>query len=307
MVIESRMTVGQLVEAMKASGVLGAGKLAKAVDILTEMFGNPDYTNFLSLAGPVIPGGLRNIIGLLIDRGYVNAIVASGANIVHDVIEAIGYKGIIGFSESDDVTLREKGMGRAGDIFFEQEGFTAFENTVYRIFDELVKRKRQNLPFFELLANIGETLEDSNSFLRKAVIHNVPIFSPGIMDSMLGFHIWTYNQLKSLRFNPVLNLDKMADIVNGSQKVGALILGGGTPKHYVLGANILREGVDAAIQITLDRHEGGSLSGAPLEEAISWRKAQTESKLVTVIGDATIVFPVLVAATLEKLNKKNRS
>lgn len=298
------MTVGQLVEAMKASGVLGAGKLAKAVDILTEMFGDPDYTNFLSLAGPIVPGGLRNIIGLLIDRGYVNAIVASGANIVHDVIEAIGYKSIIGFSENDDVTLREQGMGRAGDIFFEQEGFTAFENTIYRIFDELVKRKRQNLAFFELLAKIGETLEDSNSFLRKAVIHNVPIFSPGIMDSMLGFHIWTYNQLKSLRFNPVLNLDKMADVVNRSQKVGALILGGGTPKHYVLGANILREGVDAAIQITLDRREGGSLSGAPLEEAISWRKAQTESKLVTVIGDATIVVPVLVAATLEKLNKK---
>ena len=231
----------------------------------------------------------------------MDAIVASGANIVHDVIEAIGFKGVMGCGE-DDVALRKKGMGRAGDIFFEQEGFSVFEDTMYQIFDELVERKSKNLAFYELMAKIGETLEDHNSILRKAVIHNVPIFSPGIMDSMLGFHIWTYNQLKSLHFNPVLNLDQLAGIVNRSKKVGVLILGGGTSKHYVLGANILREGVDAAIQITLDRQEGGSLSGAPLEEAISWRKAQTESKLVTVIGDATIVFPVIIAATLEKLD-----
>ncbi|UCH37374.1 MAG: deoxyhypusine synthase family protein [Candidatus Bathyarchaeota archaeon] len=304
MTLKPRMTVGQLVESMKASGVLGAGRLAKAVDILTEMFSDPDYTNFLSLAGPMVPGGLRNVIGLLIDRGYVDAIVASGANIVHDVIESIGFKGIMGCGEDDDVILRKKGMGRAGDIFFEQAGFSAFEDSIYQIFDELVERKSESLAFYELMAKIGETLEDPNSLLKKAVIHNVPIFSPGIMDSMLGFHIWTYSQLKSLHFNPVLNLDRLAEIVNRSQKVGALILGGGTSKHYVLGANILREGVDAAIQITLDRQEGGSLSGAPLEEAISWRKAQTKSKLVTVIGDATIVFPVIVAATLEKLDNK---
>jgi deoxyhypusine synthase len=195
-------------------------------------------------------------------------------------------------------------MGRAGDIYFEHDGFTVFEKTVYRIFDELIEEQSRDLAFYELLAKIGETLEDHDSFLRKAAIHNIPVFSPGIMDSMLGFHIWTYNQLKSLCFNPILNLDKMADLVIRSQKVGALILGGGTPKHYALGANILREGVDAAIQITLDRHEAGSLSGAPLEEAVSWKKAQTESELVTVIGDATIIFPILVAATLERLDKK---
>ena len=76
------------------------------------------------------------------------------------------------------------------------------------------------------------------------------------------------------------------------------------PKHHVLGANILREGVDAAVQVTLDRPEGGSFSGAPLEESISWKKVKTEGKLATVIGDASIVFPMMVAAVLEELERE---
>jgi deoxyhypusine synthase len=73
------------------------------------------------------------------------------------------------------------------------------------------------------------------------------------------------------------------------------------PKHYVLGASMLKGGVDAALQITMDRPETGSLSGATLEEAISWRKAKPEGSLVTVTADFTIVFPLLVAYALSKL------
>jgi deoxyhypusine synthase len=85
--------------------------------------------------------------------------------------------------------------------------------------------------------------------------------------------------------------------------VAAVILGGGLPKHYTLASNLLTGGVDAAIQVTLDRSEAGSLSGAPLEEAKSWAKAKCGSKLVTVIGDATIVFPLMVAAAKDIMVK----
>lgn len=304
MAVKPRMTVGQLVEEMNGCGVLGAGRLARAVDLLVEMFGDADYTNFLSLAGPMVPGGLRKITNLLVEQGYVDAIVTSGANIVHDVVEALGYRGVKGSYGADDVTLRAKGMGRAGDIYFEQQGFEAFEKKAYEVFDHLPEEKKREIALHELLAEIGKALNDEESILKKAALRNVPIFSPGIMDSMLGLHIWTYNQLKQLQVNPVLDMNKMADLVFNSNKIGCIILGGGLPKHHVLGASILREGVDAAIQITLDRPEGGGLSGAPLEESISWKKAQIESKLVTVIGDATIIFPVMVAAALEKLEKR---
>ena len=306
MTIQPRMTVGQLVEEMNGCGVLGAGRLARAVDVLSEMFEDQEYTNFLSLAGPLVPGGLRKIISLLIERGYVDAVVTSGANIVHDIVEALGCRGIQGSYMADDVELRAEGVGRAGDIYFEQQGFEALEKRVYEVFDNLPEERKTRIAVYELLAEIGKRLDDEESFLKTAAVHNVPVFSPGITDSMLGMHIWTYNQLKKLWVDPVLDLNRMADLVFTSKKSGAIILGGGTPKHHVLGANILREGVDAAVQVILDRPEGGSLSGAPLEEAISWKKAQTESKLVTVVGDATIIFPVMVAATLERLDGRER-
>jgi deoxyhypusine synthase len=67
---------------------------------------------------------------------------------------------------------------------------------------------------------------------------------------------------------------------------------------------MLRGGVDLAVQVTLDRPEGGSLSGAPLEEAISWGKVKANGKHATVIGDANIIFPVITAAALEKIHIK---
>jgi deoxyhypusine synthase len=94
-------------------------------------------------------------------------------------------------------------------------------------------------------------------------------------------------------------MHQLSDIVFESKKVGAVILGGGLPKHYALASNLLKGGVDAAIQITMDRSETGSLGGAPLEEAKSWAKARAGSNLVTVIGDATVLFPLILAGALD--------
>ena len=88
--LRPNMTVSELSSMFSRSGVLGAGKVGKAVEIVAEMFTNPDYTNFITLSGPLVPSGLRNIFVLLIKKGYIDAIVTSGANIVHDLIEAIG-------------------------------------------------------------------------------------------------------------------------------------------------------------------------------------------------------------------------
>jgi len=93
------------------------------------------------------------------------------------------------------------------------------------------------------------------------------------------------------------------DLTYERKRVGAIILGGGMPKHQVLIANSYRGGVDAAIQITLDRPEGGGASGAPLEEAISWGKVKTPNKLVTIVGDVTVIFPLLTLAALERAGK----
>ena len=84
-----------------------------------------------------------------------------------------------------------------------------------------------------------------------------------------------------------------------AKKVGIIILGGGVPKHFALFANTFREGVDLAVQITMDRPEPGGLSGASLEEAISWGKVKAEAKHVKIYGDATIIFPIVALASFK--------
>jgi deoxyhypusine synthase len=299
------MTVGQLVDEMKLCGVLGAGRLAKAVDVFTEMLSDESYTVFLSLAGPMVPGGLRNVISELIANNHVDVIVTNGANVVHDIIEAIGKRHLIGSSNAEDTLLRSLGRGRIRDIYVPQEAFEALENKLFEIFDSIPKQERTKLSVGNLLDKIGRHLKDEESILYQASINETPIFSPGILDSMLGLHIWTYSQLKPISIDLMADMQQFSDIIYKSDKTGVIILGGGLPKHFVLGANILREGVDAAVQITLDRPEAGSLSGAPLEEGVSWKKVKNDDKLVTVIGDAIILFPIVVAATLEKLEKNS--
>jgi len=115
---------------------------------------------------------------------------------------------------------------------------------------------------------------------------------------MLGMQLWMYSRLRRLVINPLLDFEKFSELVYEARKAGAIILGGGTPKHHVLYMNTLRGGLDAAVQITTATPEDGSLSGAPLEEAVSWGKVKTDN-FVTVHGDATIIFPLVVAAALE--------
>jgi deoxyhypusine synthase len=301
--LNGNMSVKDLVSEMKKSGVLGAGNIGNATEILTEMFSDKDYTVFLTLAGPLVPGGIRQIIRDLIDQGYLSAIVTTGANMVHDIVESLGHRHWIGSFLAEDKELKAKDIGRIGDIYIEQNAFKDLEKWMCEILDSIPEKKRERISTTELLCEIGKRISDPNSILATAAKKGVPIISPGLVDSIVGFHMWMYSQDKKLRIDPLLDTHTIVDMAYDSKKVGIIILGGGWPKHYSLFANTFREGVDLAIQITMDRPEPGGLSGATLKEAISWGKVKPQGKEVTVICDATIAFPLIVAATLEAVGK----
>jgi len=303
MKVQPHMTVNQLVQQMDACGTLGAGRIAQAARIMTEMFSDAEYTVFLSLSGPLVAGGLRQIFADLVDRGFVDAIVTTGANIVHDIIEALGYRHFVGLLSADDPQLRKDGIGRIGDVYVRLQAFEALEKLVFQILDELPEDKRRHLTLQDFFSQIVAKLNDPSSILAKCRDRNVPIFSPGFLDSMIGLNLWTYGQTKPLAIDPLQDLKRLMQLGLDAKKSAAIILGGGSPKHHVLMANILREGVDLAIQVTMDRPEAGSLSGAYLEEAISWGKIRQGAKYATVIGDVTICFPLIVASALERVSK----
>jgi deoxyhypusine synthase len=300
--LQQRMSVAHLLNEMNACGVLGAGKIGKATELAAEMFGDSDYTVFLTIAGPLVPAGLRNIIRDLIDKGYVNVLVTTGANMVHDMVEALGYHHLQGTFMAEDRKLKEEDIGRIGDIYVEQKVFKHLEQWMYKILEEIPEEKRRRTSVAELLYRIGKRIEDTESILATAAKKNVPIICPAFVDCIAGFNLWTFGQDKTLHIDPLLDISAIMDKVFEAKKVGMIILGGGFPKHFALFANSFREGVDCAVQITMDRPEPGGLSGATLEEAVSWSKVKPEGKAVTVICDVTIAFPFIVAAALEKVH-----
>ena len=297
--VDRSMKVIDLINQFDQSGVLGAGRVARATNILADMIQDDEMSVFMSLGGPLIPGGMRNIVTKMIDDGHVDLIVASGANITHDLVEAFGgshYR----HEGKDDEELNEEGIGRIADINVGSDDFTIFEAEIIKMFERISSQK-QVISIQELLYEIGLLVEDENSFVATAARNNVPIFATGLIDSMMGLQLWIFNQDHDFTVDAVADMHYLSDIVFESEKVGAILLGGGLTKHYTLASNVIKGGLDAAVQITMDRPEAGSLGGAPLEEAKSWAKAKCGSNLASVVGDVTVIFPLIYAAALDKI------
>ena len=272
------LSAGRLVDEMKASGVLGAGKIGEATELTTEMFRDQDYTVFLTLAGPLVAAGLRKVLSDLIDKEFVNLVVTTGVNLVHDMIEALGYKHLRGTFLAEDKRLKARNIGRIGDIYVEQKAFEHLEKWLHKILVGISEKRRQYISVAELLFEIGSQIQDPESILSTAARKSVPVICPAFTDSIAGFHLWVFGQDKKIGINPLLDTNRIMDAVLDAKKTGVIILGGGVPKHFALFANTFRDGVDSAIQITMDRPEHGGLSGASLEEAISWGKLKPEGK-----------------------------
>ena len=129
MQVNGNMSVLELIEQMGGSGVLGAGRVYRATTLLAEILEDDDTAVFLSVAGPLVPGGLKKIIRDMIQQGKVDVLITSGANITHDLLEAFGgrhYRGI----EDDDEALCQMGMGRIGDLYTKSEDFEVFEKEI---------------------------------------------------------------------------------------------------------------------------------------------------------------------------------
>ena len=302
--LRRRMSVSQLAKEMNATGVLGAGNIGKATELVSEMFNDPDYTVFLTLAGAIVPAGFRQIIADLIDKECVNVLVTTGSNMVHDMVEALGYNHLVGTFSAEDRKLRRENIGRIGDIYIEQKAFQGLEKWLFKTVESIPEDKRRRISAAELLNEIGQRIPDKKSILSIAARKKAPIICPALVDSIAGFQLWVFGQDKTLRIDPLLDIEILMDKVYEAKKAGIIILGGGVPKHFALFANTFREGVDAAVQITMDRPEPGGLSGASLDEAISWGKVKPKGLAVTVVSDVTIAFPLIVAAALDNMKQK---
>ena len=303
--IKKDMKVSELMEQFDGSGVLGSGRVARAGNLIVKMIEDEDMGIFMSVAGPMVPGGMRNIIAGMIKDGYIDVLMTSGANITHDLLEAFGGRHYRDLGNNDE-ELNDAGIGRIADVYTKSDDFELFESEITKIFETIDKKldndkDKHIISIQALLREVGLLIDDENSILRQAALNDVDIYAPGLIDSMFGLQLWIFSQDHDIVVSAAGDMPKLSDKVFEYEKIGAIMLGGGLPKHYTLACNLLKGGIDAGVQIVMDRPETGSLSGAPLEEAKSWSKAKHGSNLVTVIGDVTIIFPLIMASVLDKL------
>jgi len=305
--VRGDMTVDELVREFGKSGVFSAGRVAEATDIFYEMVSRKDVTTYLGLAGALVPGGMRQIIADLIRDRMIDVLVTTGANMVHDLIEAFGGSHYRGSATVDDSELYRLKIDRIYDVFLYEQDFGMYDELFVKMLEDLPSKQ---MSIREFMYEIGKRIEDPNSILRIAAENKVPIFCPAVADSAIGLDVWKFKP----KYNPELFVSTFADlkdflgIVKKAKQNGAILLGGGVPKNFILQAmiEIKRGGYDHVVQITMDRPEPGGLSGATLEEAKSWGKVKGQARAVQVIGDASVIFPLMVAAVRERLAKSKR-
>ncbi|MBA7595746.1 Deoxyhypusine synthase-like protein [subsurface metagenome] len=297
------MRVDELVDAMGKSGVFSAGRVAKAVEIYCEML-DAGSTIFMGVGGAMVPGGLRRVLTQAINEGLVNVIVTTGANVTHDLIEAFGGYHARGEALVNDAELRERGISRIFDVYVPQQVFELFEDRIQPMFADVTKEGAR-MSSAELLRRIGSRLDDENSFVKAAAVKGVPVFCPAVADSILGLQAWLYSQEHELNIDCLRDVREVVELAGNAKEPGAVLLGGGVAKNFVFQSMLLTpQSFKYAIQITMDRPEHGGLSGATLEEAKSWGKLAPDAKAVMVIGDVTVIFPLVVASVLNKRTQK---
>jgi deoxyhypusine synthase len=150
-------------------------------------------------------------------------------------------------------------------------------------------------------------LKDPKSIVRAAYESNVPLFLPAMRDSEFAYihRVHTIrNKEKALTIGAFQEVPEMLNIMEQSERVGMVVLGGGVPRNSVQHAALMTgKGLDYVVIITTDRPEPGGLSGSTIEETISWGKVKRKADKTMVISDSLIAFPLMVAAVLERLGK----
>jgi deoxyhypusine synthase len=297
--VRQKMTVNELVAAMGKAGAYNGGALSRAADIYEKMLRDEETTKFFGLAGAMVPAGMGGIVSDLLRDGHIDVLVSTGANLTHDIIEAIGCRHFHGTAFCNDIELRHDEINRIYDVYLPNEAFEHFEEFMQDVFGKL--EPDSTISISGLLSHIGKNLK--SGILHTAAHKGVPVYCPAVQDSMVGLQYWLFSQTNKVTVDAFADMPALMDRCFSVKKAGALLVGGGVPKNFILQSMLMTpNGFDYAVQLTGDRPDLGGLSGATLDEARSWGKITEEAQAVTVYADATIALPMLVAAVMERLS-----
>jgi len=318
--LDGTETVVQLVEGAFQS--YNSGRLREACGLFTELMLQKEVTVGMTLTGALTPAGLgMSTIIPLMEAGFVDWIISTGANLYHDAHFGLGLSMHRGNPQASDTVLREEGVVRIYDVFFDYDvllSTDAFFRKVIRAPE--FQRSMSSAEFHHLCGKYLVEREKALAIPQKSLLAaayrcGVPIYTSSPGDSSIGMNVAALAlEGGTCVIDPNKDVNETASIVLHAKRTGGqsavLIAGGGSPKNFALQTEpqiqevlgIDEKGHDYFLQITDARPDTGGLSGATPAEAVSWGKIDPDKLPDAVVCylDSTIALPILTSYALAK-------
>lgn len=316
------MTVSQLIDLFGKTGY-NARRLAEAAEIMIKMV-ESNATICLTIAGAMTPIGFGKMISTMMENGFIDWIVTTGANAYHDLHFAYDLPVRQGHFDVDDDILYSKQIVRIYDVYIKENGTLQSQDTIIQKNIQDVYKKNKYMEIgstADLSYFIGKAASEGSKYPEKSLMvsafkSDVPVYIPALSDSSIGLNMLPLMMLnEKISINVVRDIAESAAILWKSDKSGGIELGGGVPKNFFQQTGpalyqilkIKEGGHDFIVQLTDARPDTGGLSGATLQEGKSWGKIKTShGGNVVVYGDSSVYFPILCAHILSKCKPRNK-
>jgi deoxyhypusine synthase len=319
--ISANMSISEMVDLFRNTGY-NARRLAEAADILKKMI-ESNATVCLTISGALTPIGFGKIIATMIEKGFVDWIVTTGANAYHDLHFAYDLPVRQGHFDVDDDVLYSKQIVRIYDVYIKEFGTLQSQDLIiqrnmqkiYQKDIDIVNGSTADLSYLIGKQASEKSKSPEKSFMVEAFKSNVPIYMPALSDSSIGLNMLPSMLDGKRSINPIKDIAESTAILWKSKISGGFELGGGVPKNFFQQTGpalyqilkIKEGGHDFIVQLTDARPDTGGLSGATLQEGKSWGKIKTSHKgNVIVYGDSSVYFPILCSYLLSECEPRER-
>ncbi|HTO52809.1 MAG TPA: deoxyhypusine synthase family protein [Myxococcota bacterium] len=310
-------TVADLVRAYSGMSIQ-ARNLGGCYEVIEGMLRDPDRpTVLLGLAGPLIAGGLRQVIRELVEYNIVDVVVSTGAILYQDVYQARGYAHYRGSPRADDAELRELYVDRIYDTYVDEIGFAKTDTWLGHVADSLPPGNYSSRQFMD---HVADRLDDPLSIVATCRRLGVPMFVPALNDSSIGIGLTEHHHRAVSGNKPGVVISSIQDnyelcqITARSEATAAFFVAGGVPKNYINDAMVTSyvfgrpdHGHRYALQITTAVSADGGLSGSTLDEAESWGKVKHGATRAQAWVEPTVSLPLLATAAIQEELYKGRS
>jgi deoxyhypusine synthase len=321
-----------MLEAMSRTS-FGGRRVGEGTNTLFSMVSDKDTFVVMTLSGAMTIAKMGRVVCGMIDRGFVHAIIATGALVTHGFVESSGATHFKYDPSMDDMKLFKLGYNRVYDTLELEKNLDDVERTMNDIFKDFDPGRIILSSRFitEVLGRWLVENTDGPGILKSAYIQSVPVYIPAFTDSEIGLNLALLNRKRRREhkrrfiFDPFLDLEHYTELINLQEKLGIFTIGGGVPRNWgqQVGPylDLIQDRAESeeeralirlqkflyALRICPDAVHWGGLSGCTYSEGVSWGKFVPEEmggRHTEIFADATTIWPMVIMGVIQRLEKR---